>query len=167
MTETAIPGAEELRGLAQELTELLRLRTLPIGVRLFEDPAALDAIPGLRRPKKGAEFSTCQLVTQARIAGLTLGSSLITLLTVCSDTPASAATCLIVTVCRRRRRFLDPLSAGVSGRSNAGPLFPSKPRWRLCRCNSVQHKHGVGEARRRSESRCRGCASATAPVPHH
>ncbi|HEX7967610.1 MAG TPA: DUF169 domain-containing protein [Stellaceae bacterium] len=72
MTET-IPGAEALRGLAQELTELLRLRTLPIGMKLLEDPAALDAIPGLRRPKQGAQFSTCQLATQARVAGLTLG----------------------------------------------------------------------------------------------
>jgi uncharacterized protein (DUF169 family) len=72
MTET-VPGAEALKGLAQELTELLRLKTLPIGMKLLEDPAALAAIPGLRRPKKGAEFSTCQLVTQARIAGLTLG----------------------------------------------------------------------------------------------
>ncbi|HZB91911.1 MAG TPA: DUF169 domain-containing protein [Stellaceae bacterium] len=67
------PGAEALKQLAQELTELLRLRTLPIGMRLFEDQAALEAIPGLRRPKPGAEFSTCQLVTQARVAGLTLG----------------------------------------------------------------------------------------------
>jgi len=73
MTDTPIPGAEALRGLAQELTELLRLRTLPIGMKLFEDVAALDGIAGLRRPKPGAEFSTCQLVTQARIAGLTLG----------------------------------------------------------------------------------------------
>lgn len=72
MTEI-VPGAEALRGLATELTDLLRLRSLPIGMKLFEDPAALDAIPGLRRPKQGAEFSTCQLVTQARIAGLTLG----------------------------------------------------------------------------------------------
>lgn len=73
MTETAVPGAEDLRVLAQELTELLRLKTLPIGMKLFEEVAALDTIPGLRRPKKGAEFSTCQLVTQARIGGLTLG----------------------------------------------------------------------------------------------
>src|SRR6185437_16353889 len=69
---SGITGAE-LAGLAQDLTELLRLRTLAIGMRLFEDVAALDSIPGLRRPKKGAEFSTCQLVTQARVAGLTLG----------------------------------------------------------------------------------------------
>jgi uncharacterized protein (DUF169 family) len=73
MTDIAVPGAEALRGLAQELTELLRLKTLPIGMKLYEDVAALDAIPGLRRPKKGAEFSTCQLVTQARVAGLSLG----------------------------------------------------------------------------------------------
>ena len=73
MTETPSPGADELRQLGAELTELLRLRTLPIGMRLFEDPVALDEIPGLRRPKKGAQFSTCQLVTQARVAGFTLG----------------------------------------------------------------------------------------------
>ncbi len=73
MTDAPEPGAEALRQLAQELTELLRLRTLPIGMKLFEDGAALDGIPGLRRPKPGAQFSTCQLVTQARIAGLTLG----------------------------------------------------------------------------------------------
>jgi uncharacterized protein (DUF169 family) len=72
-SESESPGAEALRGLAQELTELLRLRTLPIGMKLFEDPAALDSIPGLRRPKQGAHFSTCQLVTQARVAGFTLG----------------------------------------------------------------------------------------------
>jgi uncharacterized protein (DUF169 family) len=73
MTDAPEPGAEALRQLAQELTDLLRLRTLPIGMKLFEDVAALDAIPGLRRPKPGAEFSTCQLVTQARLAGFTLG----------------------------------------------------------------------------------------------
>jgi uncharacterized protein (DUF169 family) len=73
MTDAPGPGAEALRQLAQELTELLRLRTLPIGMKLFEDPAALDGIAGLRRPKPGAQFSTCQLVTQSRVAGLTLG----------------------------------------------------------------------------------------------
>ncbi len=73
MTNVPGPGAEALRQLAQELTELLRLKTLPIGMKLFEDASALDAIQGLRRPKPGAQFSTCQLVTQARVAGLTLG----------------------------------------------------------------------------------------------
>lgn len=73
MNQIASPGAKDLQQLAQELTELLRLRTLPIGMKLFEDPAELDAIQGLRRPKRGAQFSTCQLVTQARLAGFTLG----------------------------------------------------------------------------------------------
>ncbi len=73
MTDAPIPGAEALRQLGQDLTELLRLRTLPIGMKLYEDVTALDRIPGLRRPKPGAAFSTCQLVTQARVAGFTLG----------------------------------------------------------------------------------------------
>jgi len=73
MSEIAVPDAEQLKGLAQDLTELLRLRSLPIGMKLFEDSAALEAIPGLRRPKQGGQFSTCQLVTQARMAGFTLG----------------------------------------------------------------------------------------------
>ena len=30
-------------------------------------------VPGLRRPPRGKTFSTCQLVTQARMAGFTLG----------------------------------------------------------------------------------------------
>ena len=33
----------------------------------------MAAVPGLRRPAKGKTFSTCQLVTQARLAGFTLG----------------------------------------------------------------------------------------------
>jgi hypothetical protein len=45
MSEIAVPDAEQLKGLAQDLTELLRLRSLPIGMKLFEDPAALEAIP--------------------------------------------------------------------------------------------------------------------------
>jgi uncharacterized protein (DUF169 family) len=66
-------AAPELAGLGARLTELLRLRTLPIGMKLFTDPAAFEAVPGLRRPPAGKRFSTCQLVTQARMAGFTLG----------------------------------------------------------------------------------------------
>ncbi|MGE0719805.1 MAG: DUF169 domain-containing protein [Alphaproteobacteria bacterium] len=67
------PTAEELKDLAQRLEALLRLRTLPIGMRLFDDHAAMEAVPGLRRPRAGRRFTTCQLVTQARVAGLTIG----------------------------------------------------------------------------------------------
>ena len=65
--------AATLKQLGADLVDLLRLRTLPIGMRLFEDAAAIEAIPGLRRPKAGRPYTTCQLVTQARIGGLTLG----------------------------------------------------------------------------------------------
>ena len=59
--------------LAEQLNQLLRLRTFPIGMKLFEDVAAMEAVPGLRRPAKGKTYSTCQLVTQSRMAGFTLG----------------------------------------------------------------------------------------------
>ena len=59
--------------LAEQLNQLLRLRTFPIGMKLFEDLDAMANVPGLRRPPKGRTFSTCQLVTQARMAGFTLG----------------------------------------------------------------------------------------------
>ena len=55
--------AAALAGLATELSDLLRLRTLPIGMKLFETIAAMEGVPGLRRPAKGKTFSTCQLVT--------------------------------------------------------------------------------------------------------
>src|SRR6201996_2187553 len=59
--------------LAEQLNQLLRLRTFAIGMKLFEDLDAMADVPGLRRPPKGKTFSTCQLVTQARMAGFTLG----------------------------------------------------------------------------------------------
>ncbi len=59
--------------LAEQLNQLLRLRTFPIGMKLFADVAAMEAVPGLRRPAKGKTYSTCQLVTQSRMAGFTLG----------------------------------------------------------------------------------------------
>lgn len=65
--------AATLATLATQLTDLLRLRTLPIGMKLFESVDAMAAVPGLRRPPAGKNFSTCQLVTQARIAGFTMG----------------------------------------------------------------------------------------------
>jgi uncharacterized protein (DUF169 family) len=65
--------AKSIAELAEHLTQLLRLRTFPIGMKLFEDLEAMANVPGLRRPPKNKTFSTCQLVTQARMAGFTLG----------------------------------------------------------------------------------------------
>lgn len=62
-----------LKVLADRLVDLLRIRTYPIGMKLYEDPAEMDRIPGLRRPTEGCRFAMCQLVTQSRMAGFTLG----------------------------------------------------------------------------------------------
>ncbi|MCY3980729.1 MAG: DUF169 domain-containing protein, partial [Alphaproteobacteria bacterium] len=70
--ETAI-GAAELRMLAVKLQDLLKIRTLPIGMKQYESLEEMEAVPGLRRPKPGRFHTTCQLVTQSRIAGFTLG----------------------------------------------------------------------------------------------
>lgn len=66
-------SAAALKGLAEKLRALLAIRTLPIGVKLFEDAGEMMAIPGVRTPTAGFRFTGCQLVTQARIAGFTLG----------------------------------------------------------------------------------------------
>ena len=66
----AAPDAKALAQLAERLTQLLRLRTFPIGLKLFESVEAMEAVPGLRRPPEGKTFSTCQLVTQAQRTNL-------------------------------------------------------------------------------------------------
>jgi uncharacterized protein (DUF169 family) len=73
MTEAPPLDGKAIAELAEQLNQLLRLRTFPIGMKLFEDLDAMADVPGLRRPPRGKTFSTCQLVTQARMAGFTLG----------------------------------------------------------------------------------------------
>ena len=73
LTESVPLSGKAVAELAEQLNNLLRLRTLPIGMKLFEDVAEMERVQGLRRPAKGKTFSTCQLVTQARMAGFTLG----------------------------------------------------------------------------------------------
>ena len=58
---------------AGKLIDLLRIRTQPIGMRLFEDPADMDKIKGVRKPTDGMKFTMCQMVTQSRWYGFTLG----------------------------------------------------------------------------------------------
>ncbi|MCS6800904.1 MAG: DUF169 domain-containing protein [Chloroflexota bacterium] len=57
--------------LVEALTRLLRLKTLPIGMKLFSDEAALAAMPGVRRPK--ARHTLDQIVGQAARLGWTVG----------------------------------------------------------------------------------------------
>ena len=65
--------AQALKELAGKLTELLKIRTLPIGMKQFESREEMENVPGLRWPKEGVRHTTCQIVTQSRMAGFTLG----------------------------------------------------------------------------------------------
>src|SRR5207247_5576046 len=49
----------------------LRLRSIPIGMKLYEDAAEMKAIPKIRRPK--VKHTTDQIVAQARQLGWTVG----------------------------------------------------------------------------------------------
>jgi len=65
--------AATLQALGGKLAEMLKIRTLPIAMKRFRTVAEMEAIKGVRRPKPGRFHTTCQLVTQSRIAGFTLG----------------------------------------------------------------------------------------------
>jgi len=62
--------------ISADLRNGLRLRSDPIALKLLEDPEALGAIPGLRRPEAGVQFTMCQLISQVRWLGWTLGITL-------------------------------------------------------------------------------------------
>ena len=53
------------------LNQYLRLRSIPIGMKLFEAGEAMEAIPKIRRPK--VKHTTDQIVAQARQLGWTVG----------------------------------------------------------------------------------------------
>jgi uncharacterized protein (DUF169 family) len=57
--------------LVDDLNRLLRLRTTPIGMKLFERRADMEAIPKIRRPN--AVHTTDQIVGQAARNGWTVG----------------------------------------------------------------------------------------------
>jgi len=58
-------------GIVADLNRLLRLRTTPIGMKLFETVAEMEAVPRLRRPS--AIHTTDQVVGQASRNGWTVG----------------------------------------------------------------------------------------------
>ncbi|MGI8927765.1 MAG: DUF169 domain-containing protein, partial [Tepidiformaceae bacterium] len=45
------PAAYEWPALVDDLNALLRLKTTPIGMKLFETVAEMEAIPRIRRPQ--------------------------------------------------------------------------------------------------------------------
>src|SRR5258708_35246194 len=53
------------------LNRYLRLRSIPIGMKLFETVEAMEAVPKIRRPR--SRHTTDQIVAQARQLGWTVG----------------------------------------------------------------------------------------------
>lgn len=61
----------QLQEVADEIKEILRLRTLPLAVKFFSTEQEIQAIPKIRMLQEKISF--CQYVTLARTAGWTLG----------------------------------------------------------------------------------------------
>lgn len=70
-TTSITEGRIDWKEVSDKLQNLLRLGTLPVGMKLFETVDEMEAIPKIRRPKK--HHTTCQIVTQARQIGWTIG----------------------------------------------------------------------------------------------
>ena len=73
MSQDYNTSAEALKEGAAKLIELLRIRTLPISMKLFADEAEMMGIKGVRTPNQDFHFTMCQMVGQVRTAGFTLG----------------------------------------------------------------------------------------------
>ena len=69
--ENAPAETYDFPALVDELTRLLKLRTIPIGMKRFADRKEMEAIPRIRRPKE--KMMLDQVVGQARLAGWTVG----------------------------------------------------------------------------------------------
>ena len=61
-----------MKDLVAKLQDLLKLRAIPFGMKLFETVAAMEAIPKIRRPK-GTQHTLDQIVAQAARLGWTVG----------------------------------------------------------------------------------------------
>ena len=66
------PTPLDLAALVDDLFKLLRLKTTPIGMQLFERVDDMLAVPKIRRPK-GTVHTTDQIVGQAARLGFTVG----------------------------------------------------------------------------------------------
>ena len=61
----------DIKELVSDLNRLLRLRTTPIGMKLFESVKEMEAVPRIRRPN--AIHTTDQIVGMASRNGWTVG----------------------------------------------------------------------------------------------
>ena len=66
------PASYDWSALVDDLNRLLRLKTTPIGMKLFATVAEMEAVPKIRRPK-GTIHTTDQVVAQAARLGWTVG----------------------------------------------------------------------------------------------
>lgn len=64
----------DFHAIVDGLNQYLRLRTPPIGMKLFETVEAMEAVPKIRRPK--SKHTADQIVAQARQLGWTVGITL-------------------------------------------------------------------------------------------
>ncbi len=69
--EPPAPATYDWSALVDELNRLLRLKTTPVGMRLFPTVAEMEAIPKIRRPQ--AVHTADQIVAQAARLGWTVG----------------------------------------------------------------------------------------------
>jgi len=71
-TDSSTTPALDLAALVDDLFRLLRLKTTPIGMQLFESVEAMLAVPRIRRPQ-GTVHTADQIVGQAARLGFTVG----------------------------------------------------------------------------------------------
>jgi len=64
-------GAYDWAAIVADLNRLLRLRTTPIGMKLFESKAEMEAVPRIRRPS--AIHTADQIVSMASRLNWTVG----------------------------------------------------------------------------------------------
>jgi len=69
---TTTPPATDGASLTDQLFRLLRLKTTPIGIQMFERVEDMEAVPRIRRPG-GAIHTTDQIIGQAARLGFTVG----------------------------------------------------------------------------------------------
>lgn len=58
---------------AKALTQFLKMKTSPIGIKFCRTREEMEAIPKIRRPKEGAQMMVCQLIGQAARLNFTVG----------------------------------------------------------------------------------------------
>ena len=119
--------------LVADLDRLLRLRSIPFGMKMFTDAAEMEAIPRIRRPQ--SVHTLDQVVAQAARLGWTVGASRQMIWLVRSAAPSSDWAML-------KQRNGNPASIwSVSGTPH--PMMPRPIRPPCMPCRMVNTKHSL------------------------